>query len=156
MPWDQNCLSGWIIQGVYDTIAAAVMLFVAFIYSALFISLFFFNLAFYQIFREHCKKIDSLPLSTPFRTYQIKKKLVFESIEFHILAKEWVNYRKLNRLQCLKWTTTNISRLFQQTAHVYGSLILVFLINTIVTLATSVLEMDLVCWNWIVFFLSPP
>lgn len=87
LPLNQNRLSGWIVEEVYSSITSLAILFVALIYLTLFISFLFWNLAFYQMFREHCKKIDLLPESTPHRRYKIKK-LVFESISFHISVKE--------------------------------------------------------------------
>lgn len=37
--------------------------------------------------------------------------------------------------------------LFQETARVYGSFILIFVVNIVVLVSTAVFQMDLVCGN---------
>lgn len=102
LPWDQNCLLGWIGEEFLTTIMVAMSVIVALTFLALFISFLFFNLAFYQIYRTQFEKIDSLPQSTQFHGYVVKK-LLLESISFHISAKKCVNCRFEKDWSLIKW-----------------------------------------------------
>lgn len=86
LPWDQNCLLGWIGEEVFSSAMTAISILIALTFIALFVSLLFFNLAFYQMYRSQFENIDSMPQQIPLHGYVVKK-LIFESILFHISAK---------------------------------------------------------------------
>lgn len=86
LPWDQNTLSGWFAEEAFSFLSTVSSLFIAMQFLTLFISFVFFHKAFYELYRLQFKKIDALVRSTSLQSYEIKK-LLFETVSFHIAAK---------------------------------------------------------------------
>lgn len=89
LPWDQNCLSGWIVEGIYYDLSLAASLFIAMPFLMLFISFLSFHRAFNKIYHSQFKKMDALARNNAFRTYKVKQ-LLFETVSLEILVKRSV------------------------------------------------------------------
>lgn len=86
-PWDQNTLIGWIMELIFNIVAATMYFIIASSFLILFFSICQYHGSFYKIFRLQIDEIDAAIAQQPLPTHRIKK-LLYETINFHISAKK--------------------------------------------------------------------
>lgn len=117
LPWNQNTLFGWFAEAVYSVFAVAATLCIATPFLTLLISFLIFHRAFNKMYRLQFKTIDSMTLETPGQRLAVKR-LIFESVSFHISAKKYVNSAdlkskfRISNEKCII-TNFNVYLLFQ-------------------------------------------
>lgn len=118
LPWNQHTLHGWIFESVFSIFVGFAYLVINNALLSFFIGIGIYHRAYHDHLHALIKKLDKYPT----RLHSKVKLLLIEVIRFHNSAKE----------------------IFQQSAKVYSIFVLMILFSSIIFLACSILQVDLV------------
>lgn len=87
LPWNQNTFLGWLAEQIFSTFFLGFFCLFAPLFLTLLVCVCNYHKAIYKMYRFKIANIDAVADFQPFPTDRVKK-LMHESILFHISAKE--------------------------------------------------------------------